>query len=137
MDRGPSADWVSMLPTELLEAVSAVLSAADLSAALAVSAAWKEAFGLAVQELRPTGRLQKPVNLSQRFPELQRLFLDAAPIGDVQAQEISKLRLLTHLSMQGCKACTDAGLDHFSSLTGWNTASSWRPSLPVFSRIIH
>lgn len=127
MERGPSADWVSRLPTELLEAVSARLSGADLAAALAVSAAWKQAFGLAVQELRPTGRLLgSPIRLAQRFPELQRLCLGGcagASIGDAQAREVGGLRRLTHLSMQGCMACTDAGLDRFSSLTGGHANS--------------
>jgi hypothetical protein len=127
---GPAWDWVPALPTELLERISATMTAADMAAALSVNAAWQAAFGRAVLELRPRSSTpNQAVRLAALFPELQRLLLDdcvGVSIRDEQAHEACMLPHLAVLSLLGCKALTDAGLAGLSSLTGAP------PALPAF-----
>jgi hypothetical protein len=116
-----SADVVSRLPTDLLTMITASLSPADISSALLVSSAWKQAFARTVHCIRPHGPLPATTKLSQPFPELQELYLErceGATYTDEHVQDVARLPDLQHLSLKGFRNCTDAGVAALAGLTG-------------------
>ena len=116
-----SADAVSKLPTELLTMITASLSPADISSTLLVSSAWKQAFARTVHSIRPHGPLPATTKLSQPFPELQELYLErceGAAYTDEHVTDVARLPDLQHLSLEGFRNCTDAGVAALTALTG-------------------
>ena len=116
-----SADAVSRLPTELLTMITASLSPADISSTLLVSSAWKQAFARTVHSIRPHGPQPATTKLSQPFPELQELYLErceGAAYTDEHVKDVARLPDLQHLSLEGFRNCTDAGIAALAGLTG-------------------
>jgi hypothetical protein len=128
-------DWLPVLPPEVLSGVVTHLAEADISRASAVNSAWLDAFGHTVLQLQPQGSLQRPLRLSQRFPELQCLSMDGCVgvhVTDEQVQQVAGLRYLQQLSLQGCRSCTDASIAAVASLSG----SAFRHALPVHLSLV-
>lgn len=116
-----SADPVARLPTEVLTMVAASFSPADIASTLTVSSAWKDAFGRTVHTIRPHGPLPDTTKLSKPFPELQALYLErceGALYTDEHVKDVAQLPDLQHLSLEGFKNCTDAGVAALAGLTG-------------------
>ena len=99
-------DWLSLLPSELMQQVAQHLTTADLCSSLQTNCQWNQQFGSSVFKLAPAGL--QTLHLRQRFPHLQHL--DLSRVSDTVTEEkLSQLAELHHLRCLSLRNCTSIG----------------------------